>query len=226
MWRHTKHTFMARIVVEAALTVAAADLVSGVVHWVEDAYARPDARLLGPLAEANLRHHWRPREFLQKSWWSSSWDLLLASAVVVALAAAFDVLTWQVALFALLVANANQIHKWTHMTRAEVPAPVRWLQNALLLQTPRHHARHHGGARNSHYCVMTNFVNPMLEEVMLWSRLERLIERTTGLKRRSEADELASLGLTAASATISAKPQPRCARCAATIAQPIAQQPA
>ena len=226
MWRHTKHFLMSRIVVEAALTIAAADVVSGVVHWVEDAYARPGAPVLGPVAEANLRHHWRPREFLQKSWWSSSWDLLLASAAVVAMAAAFDVLSWHVVLFALLVANANQIHKWTHMNRAEMPVVVHWLQKALLLQTPRHHAHHHGRARNTHYCVITNFVNPLLEELTFWSRLERLVETTTGLKRRNEADEMAALGLTARSAGSTAKPQPRCARCAAMIDQAIAQQPA
>jgi ubiquitin-conjugating enzyme E2 variant len=98
-------------------------------------------------------------------------------------------------LFALLVANANQIHKWAHMNSAEVPPLVRWLQQAHILQTPRHHGRHHSGARTTHYCVITNFLNPLLEEVMFWSRMERAIERLIRARRRSEADELKLLGL-------------------------------
>lgn len=200
---------MSSLIVEAGATILLADLVSGVVHWAEDAYARPGTPLLGRLARDNLRHHWRPREFLQKSWLASSWDLLLGAGAVVAVAAALGVLNWHIVLFALLVANANQIHKWAHMNRAEVPRVVHWLQRLHLLQTPRHHGRHHGGTRTSHYCVITNFLNPLLEEVALWSRLERGIERLTGIQRRSEEEERALLGLPPATAPA------RCEHCRA-----------
>jgi ubiquitin-conjugating enzyme E2 variant len=93
------------------------------------------------------------------------------------------------------VANANQIHKWTHMNRNELPWIARSLQRLYLLQTPRHHGRHHGGTRTTHYCVITNFLNPLLEEVALWSRFEAAIERLAGVKRRNETEELALLGL-------------------------------
>lgn len=200
---------MSSLIAEAVATVALADFVSGAVHWAEDAYARPGTPLLGRLAQDNLRHHWRPREFLARSWLQSSWDLALGAAMVVAAAAAAGWLTWHVLVFAILVANANQIHKWTHMNRSELPLLVRLLQRLLLLQTPRHHARHHAGARMTHYCVITNFLNPLLEEIGLWARLERTIERITGVGRRDEAEELALLGLPAR------RPVPvNCARCA------------
>ena len=79
--------------------------------------------------------------------------------------------------FALLSINANQIHKWTHRNLRENPRLVTWLQRAYVLQTPRHHGRHHHGEKNSHYCVVTNFLNPVLEEVSFWRRLERAVER-------------------------------------------------
>jgi len=188
---------MSSLLVQVGATVLLADFVSGVVHWAEDAYAKPGVPLLGHLAEDNLRHHWRPREFLRNTWLKSSWDLLLARAVVVAAAFALGWLSWHVLLFTVLVINANQIHKWAHMSSAEVPAAVRWLQKLHILQTPRHHGRHHAGSRTTHYCVITNFLNPLLEEVMFWSRVERTIERMTGLRRRSEAEELKLLGLAA-----------------------------
>jgi ubiquitin-conjugating enzyme E2 variant len=176
-------------------TVLLADFVSGLVHWWEDAYARTGDGLLGRIARDNLRHHAKPREFLAKGYWHSSWDLLLLGALVVAGAIALDALSWHVVLFVLLVANANQVHKWAHMRAEELPRLVRWAQRAQLLQTTRHHSKHHQGARNTHYCVLTNLLNPVLEELQLWARLERLIERLTGIARRDDEAELAKMGL-------------------------------
>jgi ubiquitin-conjugating enzyme E2 variant len=188
---------MSSLLVEGVATVLLADFVSGFVHWAEDAYARPATPLLGRIAQDNLRHHWRPREFLARSWLQSSWDLVLGGALVINAAAATGWLSWHVVLFAVLVANANQIHKWAHMNRSELPWIVGVLQRLYLLQNARHHGRHHAGTRTTHYCVITNFLNPLLEEVSLWSRLEAAIERWVGFRRRNEAEELALLGLPA-----------------------------
>ena len=184
---------------EILAVVLLADLVSGLVHWWEDAYASPGVGrtdgLLGRIARDNLRHHARPREFLAKGYWASSWDLWLLGATVVGVAAAADLLSWHVVLFASLVANANQVHKWAHMQAAELPRVVAALQRLMLLQTTRHHSRHHQGARDTHYCVLTNLLNPVLEELQAWRRLERVIERLTGIRRRDEAAALEQLGL-------------------------------
>jgi ubiquitin-conjugating enzyme E2 variant len=176
------------ITTQAIGTVLLADLISGVVHWLEDAYARPGMRFVNKIAEENLMHHTRPREFLKKNWWQSSWDLALACAVVVAFAWWIGKLTWHVWLFALLVTNANQIHKWAHQSRSENGFLVRMLQKLYILQTPRHHGRHHSGEKDSHYCVITNFLNPVLEEIDFWKRIERFNAKVFGLVRRPEND--------------------------------------
>lgn len=167
-----------------AAAVLLADFVSGLVHWAEDAYARvKPARklaLINTIAAENERHHRRPRDFLARSWWASSWDLVLLGALVLAGACWLDRMSAAVLLFVLLAANANQIHKWTHRNPRENPWIVTRLQRLYLLQTPHHHGRHHHGERNSHYCVVTNFLNPLLEEVSFWRRLERLVERVRG----------------------------------------------
>ncbi len=168
--------------------VLLADLASGLVHWAEDAYARvkPGRKLglINKIAQENDLHHERPRAFLSKSWWASSWDLAFVAAALLAAAWGLGRLTPAVALFALLTANANQLHKWTHQSPSEKPWWVTRLQRAYLLQTPRHHGRHHQGAKDSHYCVVTNFLNPLLEEVGFWRLLESLVERLTGRKPR------------------------------------------
>ena len=173
-------------------TVLMADFVSGFVHWLEDAYTRPEMPLLGRIARENLEHHAHPRAFVKKSWWASSYDLLILGAIGLALAWHDHELTPWVVLFTALVINANQIHKWAHSSRQEVPRVIRFLQKHRILQTPREHARHHNGERNSHYCVMTNLLNPVLEKIGFWVGLEQLIKTLTGVSRRRDADYLPS----------------------------------
>jgi plasmanylethanolamine desaturase len=169
----------------AAGAVLLADFVSGVVHWAEDAYASKDTPLIGRwIGEANLEHHKKPRAFIGRSWWQSSWDLFVASALVVAGAWWFKLLHWSVVLFAFVSANANQIHKWAHKAPHENGPLITWLQKAKLIQTQRHHAQHHRGEKNSHYCSVTNLLNPVLESLGFWTRIEQFNALVFGLKRR------------------------------------------
>jgi len=170
-----------------ATAVLAADLASGAVHWAEDAYARPDTPIVGKLiANANIEHHVRPRAFVSRGWLESSWDLLLVGAVVLAGAAYLDLLSWPVWLFVACAVNANQIHKWSHQNAQENGRIVTFLQKIKLLQTQRHHAQHHRGMKDTHYCSITNVLNPVLDELGFWRGLERVIEKTTGMQRRPD----------------------------------------
>jgi len=167
--------------------VLAADFVGGFVHWLEDAYIREDTPLLGKhVARPNIVHHHFPRFMTRFSWWYTSRDLVLISAAMVGVAWCFGLLTWEVWLSALLLANANEFHKWEHRTRKENGRIISFLQDIKLLQTARHHALHHTDPKNSHYCTTTNVLNPMLDGLRFWAGLERLLERTTGLKRRED----------------------------------------
>lgn len=175
-------------------TVLLADFVSGFVHWLEDAYARPGMPVVGRIAEDNLLHHRRPRAFLARSWWQSSSDLLLVGLLVIwAALLAGHVNGWLLAFVALTI-NANQVHKWAHQGPRENPRLVTWLQRLRVLQTQREHGRHHRGRKDSHYCVITNLLNRPLEALGFWKRLEALIERLTGVARRNDADYLPAAG--------------------------------
>lgn len=169
-------------------TVVMADFVSGLVHWLEDAYARPGMPLVGRIAEENLRHHARPREFLGKNWWESSSDLVLIGLVTMLVALLTHTFSTWLLLFVVLTINANQIHKWAHQGPRENPVIVTWLQKSKILQTAREHAKHHSGEKNTHYCVITNFLNPVLETIGFWKSMEDAIEFVMGVKRRSDTE--------------------------------------
>jgi ubiquitin-conjugating enzyme E2 variant len=168
-------------------TVFAAEFAAGSVHWLEDAYVRENTPLVGKfIARPNIIHHHYPRHMTRNNWWQSNADLVCASGVLVLLAWALGWLTWQVWLFAGLSANANEIHKWTHRTRKENGPVISFFQDIKLLQSARHHARHHTDPKNSHYCTMTNFLNPVLDTIRFWDGLEWLLARAVNLRRRED----------------------------------------
>ena len=172
------------IALEFAAVWLAADFTSGVVHWAEDSYGQASTPVIGRwLIEPNLLHHRNASAFVAKSWFESSWDLAAVGVAVLAAAGMTGLLTWQVGLFVLLGANANQIHKWNHMPCSRVPWTVRALQRLRLLQSRRHHARHHRGAMTSHYCVITDVLNPVLDRLGWWRLLEKLLSPLLGAPR-------------------------------------------
>lgn len=168
--------------------VMLADFVAGIVHWLEDAYGSEDTPVVGPLLiKPNIVHHHFPRHFTKLSWWQSSWDLLIPGALLLSAGAWWGFLSWQLWLFVVLSVNANQVHKWAHRTRKENGPIVSFFQDIRVLQTPHQHALHHTDPKNTYYCPITNVLNPVLEKIQFWPRMEHIIERVTGIKHRQDS---------------------------------------
>lgn len=171
--------------VQIVACVLLADLLSGLVHWLEDAYGREDLPVVGELVtRRNNLHHQDPAYFARFSYWHSSWLLIALCATAGGVAALCGAFTWQLGVVLVLCANANQVHKWTHRPRSRNGRVVGWLMDARLIQSQRDHALHHRGEETTHYCVLTPHLNPLLERLGLWRRLERLVARVTGVERR------------------------------------------
>ena len=124
--------------------------------------------------------------FVRNSWFHSSRDLLYACVVLLAVCWLVDFLTWHVLLAIFLMVNANQIHKWSHLSAAKIPALVTILQKLRILQSPRHHLNHHKGDKNTHYCVITDFTNPVLDKLGFWRWLESLLVLFLKTPRRAD----------------------------------------
>lgn len=177
----------ARMALEAFGAWLVADFLTGLVHWWEDAYAKAEWPLLGPLvAEPNLLHHRDPRAMTRLPWWRNVEVPLIAGLLAMAGLGAFHALRWPLALAILLAAFTNLVHRWAHQNPAENGRLITWMQAKGLIQSRAQHARHHRWPRKSHYCPLTNALNPWLEKLDFWHRLERAILRLTGLRRRRE----------------------------------------
>lgn len=167
--------------------IVIADFLSGFFHWLEDAYGREDWPITGRLVtRPNILHHHEPRYFTRHSWLKSASVVMVLVAAALLAAWVGGFLGWMTWTIAVIDLNANEIHKWAHRTPSENGRLITAMQKTGLLQSPAHHARHHQHRKNTHYCVITDYLNALLDAVHLWDGLEWLIYRTTGVRRRHD----------------------------------------
>ena len=174
-------------VFQLLITLFAIDFVSGLVHWCEDTFGTENSPVTGKwIVIPNMIHHENPAAFLSKSWLESSWDLTVASLLIAFSGWLAGELHWQLMLFCFIGANANQLHKYAHLPENKVPLFIRFLRHTGILQTARHHARHHSGEKNTAYCVVTPYLNPVLDSVKFWRFLEMITVPLFGAPRRED----------------------------------------
>ena len=170
------------------LIVSMADLVCGLVHWAEDSYAEDDWPIIGASVIApNRLHHSNPRAFVANNWWQSAHLQIKAGIAIVLLSLWGNWFSCGLVLFVAVAVNGNEVHKWAHRSKAENGLLITWLQDNGLVQSRRHHASHHRGLRYSHYCSVTNWVNPVLDKTGFWRFLEFCIAKCTGVTPQIEA---------------------------------------
>lgn len=171
----------------AAILIAwlIADLGSGLVHWFEDRYGNPAWPWpLGPLVVApNIEHHTDQFKLTRSGYIERNATTLVAALPFAALACWFG--RWEVAAGFLWLSQANELHSWSHQ---KCSRPIRILQEIGLLQSPRMHARHHRRPFDQAYCTCTDYLNPILEFVEFWPRLERVIRLLTGIRPRADRE--------------------------------------
>jgi ubiquitin-conjugating enzyme E2 variant len=179
------------VIAEIVIVVLLVDFVSGLVHWAEDTFWTETTPLLGKwIVKPNVLHHCDGSAFTRNTWLQSSWDLLAGGVLILGVAWLLHLLSWHVWVFVIVGINANQIHKWNHVSSKQVPTWARALQRICVLQSSAHHRRHHSDQKNSHYCVVTPALNPLLDRLGFWRTLDSLVPtsatpRRTDIVRRS-----------------------------------------
>lgn len=154
--------------------LAMADLVTGAIHWFEDRYAKRSWPVVGEwIAAPNELHHAEPRAFLENGYfWRNSTTLI--PCVFIAGGFAYFGCWWWL-LVTVLSSQANEIHALAH--RGGVSTPIKILQESGIFQSARHHAAHHVSPFATHFCIMTNWLNPLLDRMRFWRFLEWILLR-------------------------------------------------
>lgn len=153
-----------------------ADLLGGIVHWLEDRVLTERIPFLRGVIAANRLHHRSPLAFFHHGIVArnaTTWATALAASLVWLLVFGPS-WTWIAATIGGMVSSS--VHHLAHRPR---PASliIRVLQEVGLLQSAAHHAGHHRPGAARRYCVLTALVNPLIDGIGLWAMLERALAR-------------------------------------------------
>lgn len=164
---------------------AAADLLSGIVHFLADNFGTPDTPFLGKAFVMPFRdHHTDPEGILEHPFLIANGNNCLISAPPLLAVALFVPITTTLSgyLFAtfflflsLSVLLTNQFHKWAHMQSP--PRTVQWLQAKGIVLSKEHHDVHHTSPFDTYYCITAGWWNPLLQRIRIFEKINAFVRR-------------------------------------------------
>jgi plasmanylethanolamine desaturase len=171
------------------------DFIGGVVHWAGDTWGSIDLPLLGPALIRPFREHHVDQlaitrhDFIEtNAACALAGNPILFSCLFLSVGKEYKVtsfIVFFVFFMTIFVLFTNQIHKWAHS-----PNPnriLRILQSMRILLNPVHHQIHHTPPFNKYYCITTGWMNPFLNYIQFFPRMERFITKyTNALPRRED----------------------------------------
>jgi len=163
------------------------DFVTGVLHWIEDSYGKERWPIVGPLVIApNVVHHSQPRLFTKSPFWRRNGVCFLAGCLIFGVGFAITRSpTWHLYFFCFIGAFSNEIHCWSHRTKGENGGLITFLQWLWIIQSHAQHGIHHQDPKNRSYCLITPLLNPLLDRVEFWRRIEVSLALVTGIVPRA-----------------------------------------
>lgn len=151
----------------------AADLITGAVHWWQDTYGNPHWPILGKyVVKPNLVHHVDPRAMIRISYWKRVGASVVAGAIIIGLLWACNRCSWQAIVGVIFATQGNEIHAMGHRTDKENGRIILFLQKIGIIQRRKTHGWHHKAPYDTNFCVMTEFLNPLLNRIDVWNKLE------------------------------------------------------
>ncbi len=173
----------ALILVHVFLLWLLADFITGVVHWWQDAYGNPTWPILGKyVIEPNLLHHQDPRHMLKVSYVNRVNTSLITAGILITIFWLSGWHSWQMIVCLLFCSQGNEIHAIAHRSDKENGKFLMFFQKLGIVQRRKTHGWHHKAPYDTNFCVMTEFLNPVLNKINFWTRLEWTILKTFRVK--------------------------------------------
>ncbi len=164
------------ITAQVFLLWLAADFITGIAHWWEDTYGNPNWPVIGKyIVEPNLVHHKQPAKLLEGTYWSRVNTSFFAALFVGGLFWLLGLGSWQFYLCLFFCVQGNEIHAMSHRPDRLNHKFVLFLQKIGIFQEKKMHRWHHKAPYETNFCIMSNFVNPILNKIGFWSKLEWVI---------------------------------------------------
>lgn len=161
-----------------------ADFIVGFVHWYEDRCLNEKStnKIVREILRANDLHHTEPMAMTKLSLWENlNTSFYIGMPVVVI---SFFVNAPHVVTLAFFIACfGNLFHKWSHLPKQKLNIFIRGAMALGLIQTRAQHRKHHYDNKGiilrkdarSDYCVMTPYLNPILDKIQFFKTLEKIL---------------------------------------------------
>merc|ERR1712129_109415 len=123
-----------------------ADFGSGVLHWSVDNYGNGKTPVMGSIIAAFQGHHSAPWTITQRGFNNNVHKLCAPFGIPTMLlisALSGPMTTLFFAVFCIFEIMSQEFHKWSHMTKSEVPSWVNSLQDSGLSISRIQHVMHH-----------------------------------------------------------------------------------
>lgn len=151
-----------------------ADFATGIFHFYADQFGQINGKFMSKSVNLLLLHHVEPGKILTQTYWELTRGVYKFATIIFPVSLFFG-FSWEFLLFLIISAQANIVHRWSHYNYESTPFLAKLLFRINMIQGRTHHAIHHRDGFNSYYCVMSPFLNPILEKTNFWNRIIKLL---------------------------------------------------
>lgn len=141
-----------------------ADLLFGIFHEIGDSDRFGNLPIVKFIAAANIDHHKNPLAIVRQGYVSRNISSWIGTLIIGALWLSIFGVSWILIGFAAGGFMLSEVHKWAHSPRS-APYWARNIQKTGFFQSPKHHAIHHRPPHNKRFCVLTDYVNPVMDYI-------------------------------------------------------------
>ena len=163
------------IIIQIAIIILFADLLSGFVHWIQDRYSIKNTSLLNKIVILYAKeHHENPEKILSYSWIERNHFPIIVSFFSLLVLHLLNLLNWQSITLIILFLFSGEFHYLSHRPKEKNGKIILFLQKIRIIQREEHHKYHHiYGIDN--YCIITEVMNPILNKSKFFIKLENLL---------------------------------------------------
>jgi len=160
------------IVLQILAGIIITDFVSGVLHFLQDNFIKEEWPIVGMIAKDGRIHHESPMKFTESNFIKRSWYVTLTAFLIFILWVSIFGLSWFIATALIFGSIIVEIQYYTHVEK--IPMWVKPLHKIGVFQSPKHHESHHT-SWDGQYCVVTDWLNPILNHIGFWKFLKRVL---------------------------------------------------
>lgn len=169
----------------------AADLGSGVLHWSVDNYGNGRTPVMGNIIAAFQGHHSAPWTITYRGFCNNVWKLCIPFGVPTVAAITYiagpehPMVSLFFAVFCSMEILSQELHKFSHMTKKEVPQWVNTMQDLGISIGRVQHAKHHIAPYDGNYCIVSGFCNEGLDKSGFFRWMEHRVYEMNGVESNS-----------------------------------------